>query len=241
MSSTDLVIISSKVRISGTSNNLQLTAPELLNGTYELTNFTLINSLYNVVAGENDKIYFTHTVDGILVATLTPGNYTSTTLVVEIAAQMDAASTANYTVAYSANTGKITFTPSSSTFGFTFATNTTATARYLLGKDAVDDVAASSIVSENVIDLKLHDFIAIKIAQDNNTHVTLPDGTECSFIIPIGNASFGSVIGYTRNGNFGQFIKFNNVNTLDIEMFAADGDTLDLNGLEWSMGVKKLY
>ncbi len=243
MTSTDLILIESNRRnLEGTPSSFQLELNENLEGTYELSTFNITNSFYNVVSSENNIINFTHSTDGALIAILTPGFYTPLTLLTEIKTQMDSAGVITYSIDYSTSTGKYTFTPSAGTFGFTFLTNTSSSARRLLGKNEVDDITASSQVSDNVIELKLHDIICIKIAQDNGTHVTLSDGTECSFIIPIKDRTFGEVIHYQRNTNFGQFAIFNSsISTLNIDLFANDGDLLQTNGIDWSMSLKKLY
>lgn len=243
MTSTDLIIIeSSRRKTGGTTSSFQIDLKENLEGTYELANFNITNSLYNVVSNENDTIYFEHSTDGILTAYLTSGYYSASTLLTEIKTKMDILGVANYTITYSTITGKYTFTPSAGNFGFIFLTNTGSSARYLLGKNAVDDVLASSQISDNVIELKLHDIIAVKIAQDNGTHTTLGDGTECSFIIPIKDKTFGQVIHYQRNTNFGQYAVFgSSISTLDIDLFAGDGDLLQTNGIDWCMGLKKLF
>ena len=58
------VIISSTARDSGTISNGEYVMQENLLGTYELAHFQITNNLYNVVAGENDTVYLTHSVDG---------------------------------------------------------------------------------------------------------------------------------------------------------------------------------
>jgi len=242
--SSDLIVIESKNRSSGSPNDFKITLSEnLTNGNYLLTSFSMSNNLYNVVAGENDKLYVEHSVDGNNTLTLTPGKYSSSTLLTELKTQLDSISAVVYTITYSATTGKYTFTPDSGNFGFKFSTNTTASCRFLIGKNAVDDVLGASQVSDNPIDLKLHDIIAIKILQDNNSHGTLSGGTEFSVLIPLDSSvAFGDTIHYKTNVNFQQSFAFSSaVNTLDIELYAGDGDLLPINGTEWCMSMKKQF
>ncbi len=242
--SSDLILIDSKLRSSGTQNNFKITLSQnLASGTYLLTSFSMSNNLYNVVSGENDKVYVEHSVDGNNTLTLSEGQYSSSTLLTELTTQLDSISLVSYTITHSATTGKYTITPSSGTFGFKFSTNTTATSRYLLGKDEVDDALGSSQISDNPIDLKLHDNIAISILQDNSTHGTLPSGKEFSVLIPLDSSvDFGDVIHYKNNLNYQQFFSFSSsVNILDIELYAGDGDYLPINGTEWRFSIKKYF
>ena len=243
MTSTDLIVIDSKSRSSGTSNNLSVSLDENVNGTYALSTFSMTNNLYNVVLNENDKMYMVHSVDGANTLTLTPGTYNSATLLTEVKVQLDSVSGVVYTITYGSTTGKYTFTPNSGNLNFAFLSNTTASCRYLLGFNEADGIPAASIVSDNPIDLKLHDIIAIKIAQDNNAHLTLPGGTEASVLIPLeASILFGQVIHYQRNRNFGQFVKFSSeISNLDISLFAGDGDLLPNNGAEWCLSISKLF
>lgn len=244
-SSLDLILIDSRNRNSGDSQSYNISLEENLNGTYELATFSMSNNFYNVVTGENDKIYLNHSVDGNRTATLTQGNYTGSTLATMLKTVMDAAmATITFTVAYSSSTGKITFTPSGGTFGFRFSSNSSQTARYVIGKNAVDDSNGASQVSDNPIELSLHKHICIKIAQDSNQHVTLSNGVEASLIIPIDDSvPFNEgIIQYQRNKGFNQLLTFGSqISSLDITLYSNDGDNLPVNATEHTFCLKKLY
>lgn len=242
--STDLILIDSKLRTSGNVNNFKIPLIQnLSSGTYLFTSFSITNNFYNVISGENDKVYVEHSIDGNNTLTLTEGKYIASTLLTELKTQLDSISLVIYTITYSSITGKYNISASSGNFKFKFATNTTATSRYLLGKNEVDDIFASSQVSDNPIDLKIHDNIAISILQDNSTHGTLPDGTEFSVLIPVDNeVSFGQPIHYRNNLNYQQFFSFSNsVNSLDIKVYAGDGDLFPMNNTEWVFSIKKYF
>lgn len=244
MSSTDLIVIESRSRAanSASSSDFRLTLAEPLVGTYELVAASMTNNLYNVVTGENDSIYFTHSVDGVFVAVLAPGRYEVADLEAEVKVSMDAVGTATYTATHDAMTGKLTVVPSSGTVSLTFFTGLLQTARYLMGFAQVDTPTAASITGAHPVDLKLHDMLVVKILQDGNAHVTLPSGTEGSFMLPMDQPLFGEVYHFSRNAHFGQTALFSNsVSTIDVEVLASDGDSVDLNGVEWSMSLKKLF
>lgn len=238
----DMLVIESKSRVSGTSNNFKINLDENVNGTYEVVSVSILNSLYNVVANQNDKVYITHSVDGAQTLTLTAGYYTGSTLATELKTQLDSISAVVYTVTYSSTTGKFTITAGSGNINFTFATNTSNTARYILGFDEEDGTPATSLVSDNVANLRLTDIIAVKISQDNNTNVTLPGGVEASFVVPIQNESFGDIINPTQNSYFSQLLRFTSqISSLDIELLNSTGASLSINGVEWSFVIKKLF
>ena len=241
--SSDLLLLRSKDRVSGgVSNDFKLNLQENLSGTYEFASFNMFNSLYNVVAGENDKLYVEHSVDGNNTLTLTPGFYTAAELDTELTTQLDSISAVTYTITFDVKTGKYTFTPSSGNFAFKFLTNTADTCRFLIGKNGVDDVLGATQVSDTVANFILHDNIIIKIGQDNNQHLTLPDGTEASLMVPVDIASFGNVINYRRNQSYPQFLTFSSViASLDIQLLDENGGLLPINGIEWTMSIKKIF
>ncbi len=242
--SEDLLLIDSKDRTSGSpsSQNFTVALAENVQGTYQFVSFSMTNNLYNIVASENDQVHMNHSVDGDNTVTLTAGHYTSATLIAELETQLETISAVTYTVAYDATNGKITVTPGSGNFGYKFATTTTRTSRYILGKDEVDDTPASSIESDNPIDLRLHDNIVLKISEDNFQHVTLPTGLEASVIVPIDEIPFGDTIHYKLNQGYPQFFKFlTSTSVFTIQLFAGDGDNLPINGTEWRFGLKKLF
>lgn len=241
--SQDLLLIDSKDRTNnGTSQNFTVTLAENVQGTYEFVSFSMTNNLYNVVTNENDQVHVNHSVDGNNTVTLTEGHYTTATLIVELETQLETISGVTYTVTFDSTNGKITVVPSSGNFGYRFSSVTTRTSRFILGKDAVDDTPVSSLEHDNPVDLRLHDNLAIKIAQDNNQHVTLPNGQEASVLVPIDEIPFGDTIHYKRNQGYSQFLTFSSsISSLDIEVFAGDGDNAPLNGTEWRFGIKRIF
>lgn len=244
MTSSDFIILRSKDRSSGDSEDITLTLDESVKGTYEVKFMSLVNSLYNVIESENDRVYIYEGGATQVTATLTPGYYTTSTLATEVATRLSSASAGeDYTCTYSSTTGKFTIAAVGvTTFIFNFGTNTTRRANVLLGFNAADQsVAATSQVSDNVADLATHKMIAVKIEEDANRHVTLPGGTEVSFILPISDSSFGSLFNYKSNSQIGQYVKFNSqFNVLNISLYADDGDLIDLNGIDYILGLKKI-
>lgn len=242
---SDLFFLTSAGRSSGTSSDFTLPLSTNLQGTYELVHFSMVNGLYDVVTGENDTIYFTHSIDGALVAVLTAGSYTYATLATELKIQMDvqlALGTGDtMSVAYSTITGKYTFTQSANTFLLSFATNTASSARLVMGFDALDTTTAVAHVSDNVASLALHNIVVIRISQDNNQHVTLPNNAEASFTVPV-TVLFGETIHYKKADSYTQYLSFaSSISSISVKALAEDGDDLDLNGVDFNFSLRKLY
>ena len=107
-------------------------------------NFTITTS--------NNKIDFNEG-GGDLVATITAGTYTATTLAAEIKTRMDAAGTDTYTISYSTTTGRWTISSDGSTLSLLWDTgsNSANTAGDSLGyTTSADDTGATSYVSDNL-------------------------------------------------------------------------------------------
>jgi hypothetical protein len=246
---TDVVVLDSRMRDTPgntDSNQVSLSLSENVHGTYELMSFHMANNLYNVVSDENNKVYWEYTTVGNITTTITPGYYSGTTLATFLQTQMrtDSGDVA-LTCSYSSTTGKLSWSgPPAQTIRFKFGTNTTASARKLLGMTAVDGVLALSQVSIFPIDLKLHTNIVVKIFEDNNKNVYLemPE-IEASFTIPVDpNITFGDILGDTRNNSYNQYISFASpTNLLTINLYSADGEFLQTNYADWIMIIRKLY
>ena len=116
-------------------------------------------SWYMVMTGINDKIYITVAGPTTYTATLTQGNYTITALEIEIQTQLNAAYTPDnlFTVAYDdVLLYKVTITHGATAFSLSFATNTTASARKLIGFSKTDTALALSHLGDEVYNVS-HD------------------------------------------------------------------------------------
>lgn len=234
------LLLSSKDRTAGSIEDGEYALQENLLGTYEISLFQMTNNIYNVVSGENDSVYLTHSVDGVQTVLLSPGSYDGSEIATELKLKLDGIGGVTYTVSHSATTGKLTITPASGTVSFTFGTNTAASARRVLGFAEADTLSLASIVSDFPLDLKLHDVIAVAILQDNLANVTLPSSREASFLVPLDNASFGDRLIYRRSQNFSQYVRFSNsISRLNVQLYALDGDLIDVNGAEWVLALTK--
>ena len=103
--------INSVARSSGSSDNFQLTTKVALFGRYKLVNATIPFASNNCITGVNDTICF-YENSTQKTATISPGQYTATTLATAVQSALNTASASynTYAVTYSSTTTKLTIT-----------------------------------------------------------------------------------------------------------------------------------
>ena len=190
----------------------------------------------------NNKIYFKVSTT-TYTATLTTGNYIPSTLVTEIQTQMNSAYTPdnNFTCTYSSSIGKVTVTHSATNFQLMFSTNTTASARKLLGFNAEDTVAGLTVTSTNLIDLNCNRNLFLvsraltndySLIADNRMRVLLP--------IPV-TTTFGGLIQWRSYGDkwTTKFTTPQNFQVLDFKLYQEDLTNLvPMNGIDWRITLR---
>lgn len=241
--------ISSKDKSRGTIEDfvLKLDNPiENLKGVRSMQ-ISLPYSWYTVMSGINDKIYFKVGVT-TYTATLTEGNYTGGSLgtfLTEVQTQINAAYTPDnlYTVALSSLTEKITITHPSASTSMVFGTNTTASARRLLGFDAVDLAAGLTQTGQNVYSLTWDDTIFVKsrALAGGKSYIA---NERTSIIIPIPvTGTFGDTIVYRSQGEQWDIIYSDHLGKtlteIDFTLLFEDNSTVvPLNGLDWRISFR---
>lgn len=243
---SDILVLDSRQKTSGTNQNANYSLinaggiGESPGSTYEMMSFHSVNQVYNVELGVNDKVYFNEG-SGLLTATLDPGFYSPATLLIELVEKMDALSGSNYSSSsYDVNSGLYTLSITAGTYQFLFFTNTTSTARRILGMAATDDVLAASHVSDNVLDLKLHSNILITIPQEGNKKVTLLSGVEFSLLVPL-DSTFNDEIHHRKQEHYQQLITFtSNISNIDVELYTQDGVVLK-NTPDYELVLRRLF
>lgn len=243
--SSDILVFDSRSKTGGTN---QAATYSLLNmggigpGTYELLSYHSLNQMYNVEIGVNDSVLFDEG-SGLRTGTMTPGNYTIATMLVEIVDAMDNAPSATQTYggsSYDAASGKYTFVPSSGNIGFSFGSSPPASAFRLLGMDPATVTPTATVVSVNVLDQLLHTNIFVTLLQEGSKHVTINDGSEFSLMIPL-NSVFTEHIHHRKQEHYQQTIEFStNISTIDIELHTQDGVAL-VNAPSYQLSLRKLF
>ena len=215
-----------------------LSLDEELKGVYKLTTFYGTNAFYNVTSS-NNKIYYN--VDGTdASATLTEGAYTSTTLASEIAENLGVniiGINETFLVTYGTETGKyqITTEDDNALFYFTFGTNTTNSARKLLGFNEEDGTAGSSVESDNVISLSPHPVIYMNIKEDYNKKIRGQNHFSASLMLWDTSSLFGEAFRMNLHDNAynSQFVKFNGNKQLQISFYNDNYKEVSFNGTNW--------
>lgn len=211
------------------SFRVQLTNPVSARSCH-LVRARMPNSFYNITSS-NNTIVFNEGI-GDLTATLTPGAYTTSTLKTEIETRMNAAGTQAYTWTYNGTTLLGTF----SAAGAFILKWASSTAYSVLGFTASNTLSATSHTSTSVVQLNTPRDILIDIKEFSTTLITSDNGSG-NFVIPVDAAS-GSVSDYSAAMHGAQCVDFGRemvIGTLNINVLARDGTSIDLHGGHWSM------
>ena len=208
---------------------------EAIRGKYQLLSFSFTNNLYNVNEN-NNKIYLNE--NGIdLVATLEEGFNDMNDLKTNISTALNAVCDGVITLSYDSTTNKFTISNDTHSFYFTWGTNTTNSARILLGFDQTDGTNATSHISDNPADLNTYKNIFIDISDNNKKNVQGVNYFNASFILNA-SSSFGEIFRYINDDNFDQYAYFKNTKNLEVSCHDDNGNTITLNS-NYCMILKK--
>ena len=202
----------------------------------KLVYINLPNNVYNVRSGINDKIDFSEG-GGELNATLTSGIFEDYSgvdgLLAEIKTQMDSVGGQAYTVSLDENTKLITISaPGNFSILWSSGTNSSTSARKLLGWTLADTTAATTTTATNQPRLGYPDYYQLYVSSLSND-LECSNGKSASFIIPITTNSFSSII-LNEEDLFNQVRNFNNdTNNINIQL-RYDGVIADLLGRDFS-------
>ena len=199
---SNLYKICSSKRATGSINDFTISFNQALDkGSYRLKQVVIPNSVL-VVNSTNNKIYFEENGGSVLTATMTTGDYSTTTLATQIGLVMTNISassglTRTYTATYSDTTKKFTISVSTSTFRMLMATYTTNSAYIITGFNVDDASFASSQISDIVINLtnNIYSYNLYIQGQTVNNSLVDNNGVFYSFSVPV-SVSFGNVICY---------------------------------------------
>lgn len=216
-----------------TNNRLKL--DNIIQGHYQLSSFTFTNNIFNIT-DNNNKIYFTEN-SVPLTATLTNGFFDTSSITSNLSTALNASASGTITCSLDTNTNKLTISNASHNFYFTFATNTSNSARKLLGFNQTDGTDASSQTSDNPIDLNTHKSFFVNITENNDKNIDAPSFFNTTFMIQA-SGSFGEVSRYIKNDNMNQYVKFKNVKHLSFRIHDDNNNDIDLNS-DWLMVLSK--
>ena len=206
-------------------NNI-FTLDKKIVGEYRLLSFVSTNNIYNV-SDNNNKIYWTeNSVDKITI--LTNGHYNYVDFKSHVSTQLNNTGSGTVSVTFNENTRKFTITDTLSIY-FTFGTNTSNSARKLLGFNESDGTPSLfTQTSDTAIDLNPCKNIFINIKQDNHKNIEGIDFFNSSLVIN-GIGEFGEILRYIDVDNFYQITKFRQTKQLKVSFHDATNNSIELN------------
>ena len=207
-----------------------------IKGEFKLVSFCFTNNIFNV-NDTNNKIYMNETGND-LIATLTNGYYDLTDFKTNAQTAMNSQLGGTLTIINDSNTNKFTFT-NTNNFYFTFGTNTSNSARKLLGFNAIDGTNNTSQSSDYPIDLNTYKNIFVDISQNNDKNIDGINFFNTSLIIN-GIGNFSENVRYIPNDNFDQCIKLSQWSKqIEIKIHDANNNDINLNS-EYELILKKI-
>lgn len=186
------------------------------------------------VNNTNNKIYFVeNSVE--LTATLTNGNYNTTTILAELDTQMDAVAAETYTWSLDADTQKLTCTQdgASLAFAFQWGTYTTNSAHEVLGFNATDGTASTAAkTADNVYALDLPRGIMVQLDRYQIEAGLQGSGT---FTVPW-TAPFGDIVTHSFDPEREPTFKIlDGARWWNVKLIDFNNNPVDLNNSEWYM------
>lgn len=201
-----------------------------------------IPSSFYVITSSNNKVWFNEG-GSTLSATVTPGNYTVSELAIALQTVWDAAAAATITVAVDTNAGKFTVASDGGTFELETTTTTSALWSILGFSTDADHTGATSYTAENYYDILAYIgnylFIRSSMTSSNEVYETRTDGhSNIMAMVPV-SPTFDNVVYLDVNTAL--------INTYEVDfpiseihwtLTTQDGNTVDLNGREWSVTIQ---
>ena len=173
-----------------TDNYFTFTFDTIRFGTLKLIHSQFANTHYTVMQGVNDILDLVYNGQSKTI-TLTPGSYTSTTLVTELQARFTAASI-SATVTYNSNTFQFVFIFAFNTrFLFSSGVNKSKSCYMVLGFNQTDTQLSTTQTSTNVPVLSGSQYVLIDIKEADgpiNTNTTKYD-SNYTFVTPFTGVS----------------------------------------------------
>lgn len=215
------------------SHDFRVYFDRALSGTYFFSSASIPRTWYTCDS-TNNRIYFNENATD-KTASITPGNYTTTSLATAVETALNNASSgfANFSVAFSSATHKYTIT-SDQTFSLKFASNTLYSAHELLGFSATDTSPGTTATSQNIANLSSDVCCHLVIQQAKSTYHSAREGViQATAIIPL-TGSWGDVVRFTPEVDERSLIIFESPTSyLDICIKDSRGIVRSLNNVEW--------
>jgi len=229
--------INSKDRSSGTATNFSIT---LANSKFTRIRHLRLNSImipftYYVFTSTNNTLVVSDTSGTDFDVTITAGSYTANTLGTHLATRLDAdvSTMSGFAVTYNRQTYKLTITNAAN-----FTVKVTGTAHTYLGFSEISSTS-TSVTSDSAINLYGPSYLFIKsnaIGIERTTKYTKSTSYDTDIIYRVSvDTSPGNEI-YDENIHNKKIVfkSPKTFQTLDFSLEDPNGNTIDLNGHNWS-------
>ena len=204
----------------------------------ELLSLVIPMTQYNINS-TNNIVYFNDGANKSVALAI--GNYTSTTFPPMLQSALNSVSGIGFTVTYSDTLMMLTITAGSN-WNYTFGTNTTNSANYILGANPVDTSPVTSITGPNAINLSLplYFYVSVNEFQTNVKSSNNIDNGSFVFVNPVNS---GDVLTFAENTDYKQRanVTESNIQTLTMRFINHNNQTLDINNANWSMILRMIY
>lgn len=226
-----MYIVKSKDRVAGTTSSPTIRISQDLQGYWGLQYFTMTNSFYNITS--SNKQFEIADSGGSVSVSLTPAYYNSTELASHLQTAINNVASDTWEVAFSDTTQKFTFTLSpSATLSINFGTNSSL--KRILGFSDASNTDPSSIVSDNVVDVRTDKLIFVRVRESSNNPIHGSSMFNATFFFSLKGTALGETLLYNFEDNKDVFyLNLNDSKTLEFQFLDEDGNSLDLNGVEW--------
>ena len=239
---TNVILIQSKDRISGSAERFIVRVPPFHDITgVSLLAATIPNTLYNIDSS-NNVVYWDR--GGALMATLPPGAYSITSLMVMLGSLMSAADGAfSYTIAYSETTMKLTI---STTAAFSLSVDNQDFALWTVlgwGGQTAPTAAALSHTAPAVVRLDFPNQLLINLGEWCPANLASTANIRSNFVVCMDHDSQYVMTHkqLTSFDNGADYTTRNGLTTMQVALTDPDGLLVDLNGSEWSMVLRVFY
>ena len=209
--------------------------PEPVRGQYKFVSFCFTNNIFNV-NDSNNKIYLNENGSD-LIGTLTNGSYDANELKTHLSTVLNSTMLGTVSIALDSNTNKFTIT-NSLNYYFTFGSNTTNSARKLLGFNESDGTNASSQTSDVPIDINTYKNLYINITENDHKNIYGENYFHTSLVVN-GLGNFGESVRYIDRDNFNQCVNLKNTKSLKITIHDLQYNNIELNS-EYSIIFEKM-
>ena len=244
------ILINSYDRTYGTSSSFQI--------QYTLRQFYKCNSFYissvvmpssfYVVTSNNNLLYFVDNNQSTQSLTITPGNYSPSELVSTIQTWLTGLnSNAGWAISYSTNTGLFSFSTSNLSFGLDAHEYDNILYNLMGFLQQIYNVDTTTKTSTYVADLTGPKYVKIVSNALSFKSSFEPGSTNIGvknviLRIPVKVNSFDMIV-YENYNDINNMIPFQREfpNIIDISLIDEEGNTLNLNGTEWSFVITAIF